>query len=156
MKIKTSGFTLIELLIAVVIIGILSSIAISNYTDSINRSKRADAQGALLGVAQALERFYANNSTYCGAAGTQPPTAATIAACATGAPTVYAATVPGTGTAYYNLRITTLAQNNYTLEAQRAGSMVSDKCGTLTLGANGAQGVSGSTGGMTAVTCWKK
>lgn len=156
MKIKTSGFTLIELLIAIVIVGILSAIAIPNYTESINRSKRADAQAALLGVAQAMERFYANNSTYCGAAGAQPATAATIAACATGAPTVYAATVPGTGAAYYNLRITALAQNNYTLEAQRVGSMVSDKCGTLTLGANGAQGITGGTSGTTAVQCWKK
>lgn len=155
MKNKTFGFTLIELLIAIVIVGILSAIVIPNYTEYINRSKRADAQAALLGLAQALERHYANNNTYCGAAGgaaefsTPCPTAS-------GAPTIFGATVPNGGTAYYNLRITALAQNTYTLQAQRTGSMASDKCGTLTLASTGEQGIAGATAGTTVAQCWKK
>lgn len=148
---KNNGFTLIELLIAVVIVGILSAIAIPNYTESVNRGKRADAQGALLGLASALERYYSNNNSYCGAAG------GTLATCPTGAPTIYAATVPsGGGTAYYNLRITALTQTTYTLQAQRTGAMASDKCGTLTLASTGEQGITGATAGTTVAQCWKK
>ncbi len=146
---KPRGFTLIELMIAVAIVGILAAIAYPSFTESVRRSKRTDAQGALSGLAQALERYYANNGTYCGAAG------GTIADCPVGAPTVYSIKVPVDGTAYYNLRITALTRNSYTIEAQRTGSMAGDKCGTMTLTATGQQGVTGGTESNPR-NCWKR
>ena len=158
MQLKTQGFTLIELLIAIVIVGILSAIAIPNYTEYVNRAKRVDAQASLSGLAIALERYFSNNNTYCGAAGGAASFTGT-AACptASGAPTIYSTTVPGgAATAYYNLRITDLTQTTYTLQAQRTGAMASDKCGTLTLASTGAQGITGATSGTTVAQCWKK
>lgn len=158
MRRNAQGFTLIELLIAIVIIGILSAIAIPNYTEYVNRAKRVEAQAALSGLAIALERYYSNNNTYCGAAGGAASFTGT-AACPTaaGAPTVYSTTVPGgAAAAYYNLRIADLTQTTYTLQAQRTGAMASDKCGTLTLSSTGAQGISGQTTGTTVAQCWKK
>lgn len=58
------GFTIIELMIAVVIIGILAAIAYPNYADYVRRSRRADAQAALMQLRLAQEKFRANNTTY--------------------------------------------------------------------------------------------
>jgi type IV pilus assembly protein PilE len=52
--IQKSGFTLIELLIALAVVGILASIAYPSYTDHVRRTRRADAQGALMGLSNAM------------------------------------------------------------------------------------------------------
>ena len=58
------GFTLIELLIAVVIIGIIASIAYPSYTRYVERSVRSDGQTALLQAASEMERCYSRDYTY--------------------------------------------------------------------------------------------
>lgn len=58
------GFTLIELLIVVAIIGIISAIAYPAYTNSMYKSRRADAITRLLEIHLAQERYRANNATY--------------------------------------------------------------------------------------------
>jgi len=55
------GFTLIELLIAVVIIGIIASIAYPSYTRYVERSVRSDGQTALLQAASEMERCYSRD-----------------------------------------------------------------------------------------------
>lgn len=150
MRKQSEGFSLIELMIAVAIVGVLAAIAIPSYRDYVARAKRADATLALAGLAQAMERYNANNGTYCGAS------TLTVNDCTIGAPGNFARTVPTDGgTAYYNLRITVLAANNYVLEAQRTGSMASDKCGTLQLSAAGVQSITLNTG-TTVSDCWRK
>lgn len=58
------GFTLIELLVAVVVVGILSSIAYPSYVESVRRAKRGEGKAALLQALQAQERYYSQQNTY--------------------------------------------------------------------------------------------
>ncbi|ODU06989.1 MAG: hypothetical protein ABS84_16865 [Rubrivivax sp. SCN 71-131] len=58
------GFTLIELMIAIVVVGILASIAYPSFMDAIRKSRRSEAINALNQVQQAQERFRANQTAY--------------------------------------------------------------------------------------------
>jgi type IV pilus assembly protein PilE len=62
------GVTLIELMVVMAIIGILAAIAYPNYHAYVIKSRRNDAQGALVSFANAMERYYTENYTYTGAA----------------------------------------------------------------------------------------
>ncbi|KJD18390.1 type IV pilin [Vreelandella aquamarina] len=53
-----------ELLIAVVIIGIIASIAYPSYARYVERSVRSDGQTALLQAASEMERCYSRDYTY--------------------------------------------------------------------------------------------
>jgi type IV pilus assembly protein PilE len=61
------GFTLIELMVAVVVAGLLAAIAYPSFTDSIRKSRRADAIEAMNRVQQAQERYRSNNPNYADA-----------------------------------------------------------------------------------------
>ncbi len=63
-KRNSGGFTLIELMIVVAIIGILAAIAYPNYSEYVQRSRRADAKAALMAQGQLMERFYTENMKY--------------------------------------------------------------------------------------------
>ncbi len=58
------GFTLIELLMAMLIVAIISAIAFPSYHNSIRKSRRVDAQQALMKAAHKLENYYAKNASY--------------------------------------------------------------------------------------------
>ena len=60
---NNSGFTLIELIIAVIIVGILSSIAIPNYFQSVERAKLANAISFLRDIRKAQIDYFTENST---------------------------------------------------------------------------------------------
>ncbi len=110
---NTKGFTLIELMITVAIVGILAGIAYPSYQDSVRKSRRADAQGALLGFANAMERYFTVNNSYLGAP------------------------VDG-GTPYYNLTISAAASNAYTLQATPINSQAGD--GFMQISGTGVRG----------------
>jgi type IV pilus assembly protein PilE len=58
------GFTLIELLIVIVIIGILASVAVPNYTRMVERSKAEQAITYLKVIRTGEKIYYASNSGY--------------------------------------------------------------------------------------------
>ena len=58
------GVTLIELMVAVVVVGILASIALPSFQNSVRKARRADAVDGASAVLQAQERWRANNTTY--------------------------------------------------------------------------------------------
>ena len=61
---RAAGFSLVELMVAVLIVGILTSIALPAYNGQIRRSRRTEARTALLDLAAREERFMAANNTY--------------------------------------------------------------------------------------------
>lgn len=148
MKKTVHGFTLMEVMIVVMIIGILSAIAIPSYQRSVDRSRRADAQAALIGLASYMERRYTENNSYCDNG------AVVVIGCGTGtgdtgAPSGYSTSVPTDGgTAYYNLLITAVDRTSFTVTAQRTGVMAGDDCGNFTLNSIGVKGVVDGT------NCW--
>ena len=122
MKTKTRGFTLIELMITVAIVGIIAAIAYPNYIGSVRKSKRVEAQGALLSFANAMEMWRIRNSnSYLGAAASVP-----------GSPTIFSTVVPISGGATtYTLTINSVTATTYTLMATATGSQTAD--GNLSL-----------------------
>ncbi len=126
---KQSGFTLIELMIVVAIIGIIAAIAYPSYTDYVDRARRSDAQGALMGLAAAMERHYATNNSYQGAAS---------GGADTGAPAIYPDEVPLDGNnKYYDLTIQSAAASSFTLRATPKGAQAGD--GMLELDSTGVR-----------------
>ena len=61
---KQGGFTLIELMIAVVVVGILTSIAVPAYTDHIVKGKIAQGVGALSEAKVRMEQVFNSERTY--------------------------------------------------------------------------------------------
>jgi type IV pilus assembly protein PilE len=90
------GFTLIELMIAVVVVAILAAVALPSFMDSIRKSRRSEAFGALSNIQQAQERWRANNAAYTaemGASGLNIPTT--------------------TANGYYTLQVTNVSATGY-------------------------------------------
>lgn len=63
---KLNGFTLVELMVVVAIIGILAGIAYPSYQNNVQKSHRADAEAALIGIVNRLERQFTEQNTYEG------------------------------------------------------------------------------------------
>jgi len=147
---KHAGFTLIEVMIVVLVVAILAAIAFPSYQEYVARAKRADAQGALSGLALAMERFFTQNNTYCGS-----EAGGVVGTCVNNlAPGIFSNQVPvDGGTASYNLTISAVTDLSYTLIATRAGGMGGDKCGDFELSNTGQQFVVNNTAAFT--DCWR-
>jgi type IV pilus assembly protein PilE len=130
---KVRGFTLIELMIVVAIVAILAAIAYPSYQSQVRKARRGDAQAVLLELAQWMERYYTTNNSY------------------TGAVLPFAKSPKEGGDTYYNIALSTLAANNFTLTATPAGTQASDPCGNLTYTNTGVKGRSGTA---PLDTCW--
>lgn len=137
---KQQGMTLIELMIVVAIIGILSSIAYPAYQQYVESSRRVNAQGKLLEIAQWMERQYTATGSY--------PANASL-------PSNYS-NIPDTGTTHYNVAIIGAASNavSYVLTATPVvnGPQSNDDCGTLSISDAGVKTASSGT----LADCWRQ
>lgn len=135
------GFTLVELMIVVAIVAILATVAYPSYQEQIRKSRRSNCEGALTGLAGAMERYFTVNNTYVGAA--------------VGTGGIYANQCPvDGGTAHYTLSIPSASATGFTLQAAPTGPQVGDKCGNLTLDSTGQKGVTSASSGITWQDCW--
>ncbi len=142
MQRKSPGFTLIELMITIAVIGILAAVAYPVYTDSITKSRRADAKAKLMEVAQRQERFYTERNLYTATLSELGYASGTLRS-DSGYYTITVAATSGAGN--------TIA-NSFTLTATPTGSQANDeKCRNFTLTHTNVKGISGSG---TATDCW--
>ncbi len=141
MKQRNNGFSLIELMIVVGIIAILAAVVIPSYRDSVRAGNRSDAQSALVGLSQEMERHFASNNTYTTAISGSAPTA----------PSIFPSQVPlNGGDATYNLTVQSVSASGYTLRATPVGSQAGD--GYLELLSTGVRRWNENDGGVKQ--CW--
>lgn len=133
------GFTLVELMIAVVIVGILASVAIPAYTQYTVRAKRAAAESFIMSVANKQEQYILDARQYTDTLGTGG----------------LGLTAPADVSAHYNITITNVGATppTYTINAVPTGSQATNdtKCGTVSINQAGTKG---KTGTGTLGDCW--
>jgi type IV pilus assembly protein PilE len=61
---RRNGFTIIELTIALVVVGVLTSLALPSYQGVVRKTRRTEAQATLLEMALRQERWRADHPTY--------------------------------------------------------------------------------------------
>lgn len=120
---KNRGFTLIELMIAVAIVGILASIAYPSYMAQVRKSRRADAQAALMNIAARQQQMLLDTRSY----------ATTVAG--------LNITLPVSVVQNYTVTITvgTATVPTFTATATPSDSQVSDTCTALSLDQSGTK-----------------
>jgi len=126
---KVRGFTLIELMIVVVVIAIIAAIALPSYQSQIQKTRRADAQSALLQAAQALERCFTRTNDYSSCADPNDSPDGFYEISFDGDPTT----------------------TTFKLQAVPQGPQANDKCGTFTLT---HQGIRDNNPKNTSDRCW--
>lgn len=140
------GFSLLELMIAVVVVGILASLAYPSFMGAIRKSRRAEAFNALSATQQAQERWRANNSSYSSSLTSLNLSAST--------PTgLYAIALANTGPTAYEVTATANSGTTQAGDQQCAKLGVRMSGGTLTYAGTGP---SGTLAFAATNACWNR
>jgi type IV pilus assembly protein PilE len=133
------GFTLIELMAVVVVIAILALMALPAYMDSVRKSRRAEAISLLNAVAQAQERWRANNASYSNLL------------------TASGVNIANPTSGYYTLGLASATATGYVATASASGAQTSDaRCTSLSLTMASGVITYGSTGSAASAVCWNR
>ncbi|MEP5766480.1 MAG: type IV pilin protein [Halieaceae bacterium] len=142
---RPAGFTLIELLIALVIIGILAMVALPTYKDSVRKSGRTAAKGALLDIALRQEQYFLNNRGY----------STTLTALGLPDPYLIDKKSDMVGSTdqrrVYKVTLANTSNTSFDAVATPQLDQTADGCGSYTLNADGTRSVSGTVG---SDNCW--
>lgn len=140
-KTYQNGFTLIELMMAVAIIGIVAAIAIPNYMDYMDRSKRSIGMALLQELAALQERRYAQNGAYV----TSNNDLDKLVGRSKNLEGAGATRRVVSENLYYQVFVSSVAgDGGYTLTAVPGPAFSDPACGNLTLNALGIKGRSAS------------
>ena len=127
---KNRGFTIIELMVVVAIVAILAAVAFPSYQNHLRKARRADAQSALMDIANREQQYLLDARSY-----------ATGSTALTSLNVVLANDV----TTYYTVSIATGATTpSFVITATPQGPQVPD--GNLTLDSDGNKTLNGATG----------
>ncbi len=135
-----NGFSLLELMLTITIVAILASIAYPSYKEHVAKSRRTDAQSALLQIAQFMEKNYTATGTY-----QLPSSAASLP---------FTSIPQDSNNSYYTISLSNVTSTTFTVIATRTGGMLGDWCGDFTLNQAGTEGNININGSITVDMCW--
>lgn len=143
MKQPIQGFTLVEALIVTLILGILASLAYTNYQKAVLKSNRSVARGELMSYARIVQSYYTTNGTF---ETTSSAPSAAISKLTNGVNSEFN---------YYSLKITVTA-TTFTLTATPISKVqLKDKdCASFTLNQLGVKAAKNSSGDDSTSKCW--
>lgn len=101
-KSRQHGMTLLELMIVVAIIGILATIAMPSFNDSVMKARRADARNSLFDWQLRQAEYFADNLSYASVSSIN----------GSGNDTV------DSGEGYYNLTVTSFSTTTFQMTAE--------------------------------------
>lgn len=139
------GLFIIELMVVIAIIAILAQVVLPTYQNSVRKSARTAAKGALFDLVSRQEQYFMNNRGYAG----------DLAALGLSDPYYIdkmTESVAGTdGSRVYQISLASTTSTSYDAVATALMGQLKDSCGNFTMRSNGAKEVSGATG---AAVCW--
>jgi type IV pilus assembly protein PilE len=139
----SAGFTLIELAIALAIVAITTSLAVSSYRVHLLRSHRIEAAHALLGAAAEQEKFHLAHGHYGerldAIAGNEPPGLRTASRTAHGR---------------FRLIVEWADASRYRIVAAATDERGDPLCARMFIDESGRRGALNAGGGDSTAKCW--
>jgi type IV pilus assembly protein PilE len=140
---RDRGFTIVELMVALVMVGILTTVAIPSYRDYVRRGQLSDAFSTLSDMRVKMEQHYQDNKFYGANAGsTTCPTLQSYAA------------FPISGK-YFTVSCAGGAAPSQTYTLTATGNSGLTTGYVYTLNQNGVKGTTQFAGASSSAACWQ-